>query len=145
MTEYQQCFQGSFTSALRWPQLDALWETLKQQSEGWYIYFVGKDLPDTIADKDSLIHFIEEIDQLLHKEHQHDYCGIVYSDDFKNPSMIKIFDPKHLGSSCGSSGQIVPPRWVLSKIPPDLIEDNAPVPMNRQRWWQHIWQAPTAS
>ena len=141
MTEYQRHFKGSFTSALRWPQLDSLWEAVKQQPDGWYIYFVGKELPQTQVDKDSLLRFITEIDALLHKDHKHDYCGIVYSDDFDSPKMIKIFDPKNLGSSCGSSGQIVPPRWVLSKIPPDEIEDDAPIPMNRQRWWQNIWQA----
>jgi hypothetical protein len=36
-------FRGSFTSALRWHQLDALWERVRERADaGWYIYAVGE-------------------------------------------------------------------------------------------------------
>ena len=32
-------FKGRFTSAMRWPQLDALWHVLHQQNDGgWFVY-----------------------------------------------------------------------------------------------------------
>jgi len=138
-SEYQQCFKGSFTSALHWSQLDELWQTLKQQSEGWHIYFVGKNLPEDTVDSEYLHHFLDEMDVLLRKEHPENYCGIVYSDSFKTPSLIKIFDPNNLGASCGSLGAVVSPRWILSRLPPEAIVDEAPIPMNRQRWWKSLF------
>ena len=53
--------------------------------------------------------------------------------------MIKIFDPNNLGAVCGSSGSVVPPRWLLTRIPPETIIDNAPTPANRKRWWQRLF------
>ena len=47
--DYLQAFRGSFTSALRWPQLDALWEKLRESPEGWYVYAVGEAPPDAPA------------------------------------------------------------------------------------------------
>ena len=40
-------FRGSFVSMMRWPQLDSLWETLKQNSgAGWYAYAIGESPPE---------------------------------------------------------------------------------------------------
>ena len=45
MTElhpFMQTYRGAFSGILRWPQLDELWETLRQQTDKqWYIYAVG--------------------------------------------------------------------------------------------------------
>jgi len=53
--------------------------------------------------------------------------------------MIKIFDPNNLGAVCGSSGTVVPPRWLLTRIPPATIVDEAITPLNRKRWWQRLF------
>ncbi|WP_353571018.1 hypothetical protein [Candidatus Albibeggiatoa sp. nov. BB20] len=137
--EFKTLYNGSFSSALRWPQLDALWEQVKIQPQYWYIYCVGESLPNQTATADTLLAFIQEIDKLLHQEHDYDYCGIVYADNLTQPSLIKIYDPSNLGASCGSSGQKVEPRWILSKIIPQQIQDDAPLPMNRKRWWSHLF------
>ncbi|MDM8559052.1 hypothetical protein [Candidatus Parabeggiatoa sp. HSG14] len=139
MTSFQKHYKGRFINMLRWSQLDQLWDKVKAQPEDWYIYFVGETTPITPADAVALNHFIEEIDQLLHKEHQYDYCGIVYADNKEKPSMVKIFDPHNLGSSCGSSGIAIPPRWLLTRILPESIVDEAPIPNNRKRWWQRLF------
>lgn len=138
-SEFQQKYHGKVISALRWQQLDALWEAVKAQPEGWYAYFVSEELPQTTLSAAELARFIEEVDGLLRREHEYDYCGIVYADSFQEPSLIKIFDPHNLGSSCGSSGKIIPPRWLLSRLPPEHVEDEAPTPMGRKRWWQKIF------
>ncbi len=135
MISFQAHYRGRFINMLRWPQLSNLWEKVKEQPNGWYIYLVGEPVPTAPVEVASLNQFIQEVDKLLRKEHNYDYCGIVYADDKDNPSMIKVFDPNNLGAVCGSSGTVVPPRWILTRIPPEPIIDEAPLPKNRQRWW----------
>ncbi|MCV6636321.1 hypothetical protein [Candidatus Albibeggiatoa sp. nov. NOAA] len=137
--EFKTMYNGSFTSALRWPQLDALWKQVKTQPTGWYIYCVGEPLPTQPAAPDHLFAFIQEVDKLLRQDHDYDYCGIVYADNMTQPSLIKIYDPNNLGASCGSSGQKVEPRWILSQIIPQQIHNDAPIPMNRKRWWSRLF------
>ena len=137
--DFQQHYKGKFINILRWNQLDDLWEKVKAQPNGWYIYLVGETLPTAPVEADKLKQFIEEIDKLLHKEHEHNYCGIVYTDDKETPAMIKIFDPHNLGSSCGSCGTVVHPGWLLTRIPPEVINNDAPTPRNRKRWWQRLF------
>ncbi len=133
-------FRGSFAGILRWPQLDALWETLRQQADdGWYIYAVGEPPPGEPASKAQLENFIQEIDALLRKEHDEDYCGIVYVDDPKSPSFIKIFDPDNLGVSCGFSEAPPLPGWILSRIPPSDLPAALPQPGKRRRWWRSLF------
>jgi len=131
-------FRGGFISALRWPQLDALWERVRAAPQGWFVYHVGEPPPAAPLDTEALARFVEEIDALLRREHDEDYCGIVYSDDPAAPSMIKIYDPNNLGMVCGSSANPPLPGWVMSRLPPvDLPAAQAPT-RGRRRWWQRI-------
>lgn len=131
-------FKGSFTSALRWPQFDALWAWLAEHAEGWYVYQVGQAPPTAPAEASQLNTFLVELDALLKREHDEDYCGIVYADDLAAPGMIKIYDPNNLGVVCGYSDNPPLPGWVLSRIPPvDL--GVALQPAARKRWWQKIF------
>jgi hypothetical protein len=135
---YLVAFRGSFTSALRWPQLDALWDRVRQAPERWYVYAVGEPPPTSPATADELLRFIVEIDQLLRREHDEDYCGIVYADRLAAPSMIKIYDPNNLGVSCGYSDNPPLPGWVLSRLrPADLAA--ARQPAGRRRWWRRLF------
>ncbi len=136
---FQQHYKGRFINMLRWPQLDYLWDKVKAQPNGWYIYFVGQTVPTAPVQTLELKLFIREIDKLLRKEHDYDYCGIVYTDDRETPSMVKIFDPNNLGAVCGGSGSVVLPRWLLTRIPPETIVDDGPTPANRKRWWHHLF------
>ena len=136
---FQEAFHGAFTSALRWPQLDDLWSRVRSRAgEGWYIYAVGEPLPEGPADAAAVERFIAEIDALLRREHQEDYCGIVYADDLRNPSFIKIYDPNNLGVSCGYSDNPPPPGWLLTLMPPEVVGDGRPNPKGRSRWWQRL-------
>jgi hypothetical protein len=139
--DYLAAFRGSFTSALRWHQLDALWERVRAQPEGWYLYHVGEPPPTAPADPASLHVFVAEVDQLLRTEHDEDYCGIVYADDLQQPGMVKIYDPHNLGMVCGSSSNPPLPGWVMSRMPPvDLPAAQRPT-RSRQRWWQRLFGA----
>ena len=139
--DYLKVFKGSFTSVMRWPQLDDFWSMLKSQADdSWYIYAVGEEPPETPVAKNIVLKFIDEMDVLLHKEHEEDYCGIVYHDNLENPSFIKIFDPNNLGVSCGFSEKPPLPGWILSKIKPIELEEALYPPNNRRRWWQKIFK-----
>ncbi len=132
---YLAQFRGGFTSALRWPQLDALWQRVRAAPDGWFIYAVGEAPPRRPASAEELRRFIDAVDELLRREHDEDYCGIVYADTHEAPRMIKIYDPNNLGVSCGYSDDPPLPAWVLSRLPPcDLkaMRQNTA----RRRWWQ---------
>lgn len=136
---YLKTFKGNFIGVLRWPQLDGLWDSLRRTAgAGWYIYAVGEVPPQSPATAEQMNAFIMEIDALLRVEHDEDYCGIVYADDFDAPSIVKIYDPNNLGSVCGSSANPPLPGWVLSLLPPIDLKVAIPPPMSRRRWWQRV-------
>ena len=137
---YVSAFRGNFTSTMRWPDLDEFWQVLKSYADDqWYIYAVGEEPPDSTVDKADLLNFISSIDELLHKEHDEDYCGIVYVDDKQTPEYVKIFDPNNLGVTCGFSDNPPLPGWILSRLQPVELESALNPPKNRQRWWQQIF------
>ncbi|RDH81521.1 MAG: hypothetical protein DIZ80_15700 [endosymbiont of Galathealinum brachiosum] len=132
--------EGRFESLMRWEQLEKFWETLRPQiDDSWYIYAVGETAPAMPSSKESVLSFITEIDQLLQKEHEERYCGIVYADNHQCPDFIKIFDPNNLGVSCGFSENPPLPGWVMSKMKPVNLQDALQPANNRRRWWQKIF------
>ena len=138
---FLQAFRGSFTSALRWHHLDALWSRVRETADdGWYIYAVGEAHPETVSTAGQVETFVTEIDKLLRAEHQEDYCGIVYADNLQQPSFIKIFDPNNLGVSCGYSDDPPLPGWVMSKIRPADLPSSRVKSKNRRRWWQRLFE-----
>lgn len=138
---YVSAFRGNFTSTMRWPDLDEFWEVLKANADdNWYIYAVGEIPPESTSAKAHLLNFIDGIDELLHREHDEDYCGIVYVDNKDAPEFVKIFDPNNLGVTCGFSENPPLPGWILSRIQPVELEEALNPPKNRQRWWQQIFQ-----
>lgn len=134
-------YKGYFKNLLKWEQLDALWQRLREDSDNtWYIYAVGEMPPEELANREKLEHFIREVDQLLRREHDEDYCGIVYVDEVEQPTLIKIYDPNNLGSVCGPGFGPPPlPGWVLTKLPPSDLNAAFPPPANRRRWWQKMF------
>ena len=136
---YYRAFRGSFTSLLRWEQLDTFWHQVRRKAAaGWYVYAVGEPVPHQVVGEGEVGRFVDRIDALLRKEHDEDYCGIVYTDSQTDPSFIKIFDPNNLGVSCGFSDNPPLPGWVLSLHPPVDIVAMA-LTASRKRWWQKIF------
>ena len=135
--EFDALFDGRLFSLLSWDQLTAFWQRLDAQA-GWYLYALGEDRPQLPADGEHVTAFIREIDRLLRKEHDEDYCGIVYADDLERPSLVKIYDPSHLGTSCGSSKERILPGWLMSRLPPSDMNPSHLIPQNRHRWWRGI-------
>ena len=131
-------FNGKLIGMREWRHLDKLWNTLAEQAgdQRWYVYAVGEEPPQTPVDRERLATFVANLDELLHRDHDEPYCGIVYADDPQRPTFIKVYDPNHLGSSCGSSGATVLPGWVLSTLRPTDLQAAFPPPGGRRRWWR---------
>ena len=137
-TEYEQRYNGLLYSLMSWQQLADFWAGI-DRSAGWYIAAAGESAPDAPASAEQVERFIVTIDELLHREHRESYCGIVYADDHRNPSLIKIYDPNHLGAACGSSKEPTQPGWVMSRLRPTPITPKWVVPATRKRWWNALF------
>lgn len=136
-TDFEAKYWGTLYNLLSWDQLTAFWNKLDRTS-GWYLYAVGQELPSAKSNAEAVELFVQHIDALLRKEHEEDYCGIVYADDLESPSFIKIYDPHNLGVSCGSSGQHIYPGWIMSLQQPVELTP-AVVPNNRKKWWASLF------
>lgn len=137
---YLQTYKGRLVGVLRWPQLDALWDRLREQADaGWYIYAIGEEPPATPASEQQLKSFLIEVDALLRQDHKEDYCGIVYTDSMESPSFVKIYDPDNLGVVCGFSENPPLPGWTLSLQVPVDLEAALPPAGKRRRWWQRLF------
>jgi hypothetical protein len=137
---FYTAFRGRFSGLLSWEQLDAFWSVVRARAgDGWYLYAVGEAPPTAPASAEQVERFINEIDALLRREHEEDYCGIVYADSLSAPAFIKIFDPHNLGVQCGFSDNPPLPGWIMSLIPPLKLSQRHPLPGSRRRWWQRLW------
>lgn len=136
--EFQRQMSGLLFSLLEWAQLSEFWSKVDKDA-GWYLYAVGEEVPVAPATPSQVEKFIVELDALLRHDHRECYCGIVYADNLNKPSFIKIYDPNHLGVSCGSSKTPTLPGWIMSQTPPIELQQNYALPANRKRWWQGLF------
>lgn len=141
--EFDRLYNGLLYSLMSWQQLADFWPKINPAS-GWYLYAVGQALPDSIAIDSQVGKFIKELDILLRQEHRETYCGIVYTDDLNEPNLVKIYDPNHLGSACGSSKTVSVPGWIMSRMPPSELSPAWIVPANRTRWWHALSERTSA-
>jgi hypothetical protein len=139
-SEFYIRYRGGFTGILKWPQLDEFWQLLRSRANAnWYIYAIGEAVPDRPVTAEQLNVFISEVDTLLRKEHQEDYCGVVYIDSKTEPTFVKIYDPNNLGVVCGFSDNPPLPGWIVSLVKPELLDENTFLPRSRQRWWRRLF------
>jgi len=140
---YLLAFRGSLLGLRRWDDLDLFWQVLKNNPDKhWYAYAIGEPVPTSVLTAKQLEHFVHEIDALLRREHEEEYCGIVYVDDPADPHFVKIYDPNNLGVVCGFSENPPLPGWTLSTCAPVEITQHTFVPQNRKRWWQRLFSKP---
>lgn len=136
---FYAAYRGSFTSLLKWPDLDAFWEVLSARADkGWYIYTTAESPPTRTASADELRHFIGRIDGHLRTEQDGDYCGIVYTDSKTEPTYIKIYDPNNLGVVCGIGREPIFPGWILSLQAPATLDQLPPLADAAKPWWRRI-------
>jgi hypothetical protein len=138
-SEFSRKFSGYFSGTLEWVDLDALWLRVLAAPEGWYASLAGEPPPVVPLEAEALRRLVGELDALLRREHEERFCGIVFTDDRDHPGFIKIYDPNNLGCSCGTQAGANVPRWVLSRLRPDPIVVEVPLPNGRKRWWQAVF------
>jgi hypothetical protein len=131
---FLKAFHGNLRNILTWADWDGFCQRLQAQSDGWYVYVLAEEVPSAPLSANDFQIFLQAIDQLLRKQHQESYCGIVYADDLYRPNLVKIYDPKNLGAVCGSSGAVVLPGWVLSRFPPVSL------PPPQPSGWQKVFR-----
>ncbi len=147
MNAYEAKLNGPLHGLLQWEAWDRLADALRGETAArWHVVMAGADAPAEPLSPHVLALLLDEIGALLRKDHQESYLGIVYVDDPDSPSLIKIYDPNNLGSSCGSIGYKIEAGWVLSLDRPSTLVSAVPLPGNRRRWWQALQQRliPTA-
>ncbi len=137
--EFLRKYRGRLGGIMQWDDLSELWQRIGKQGADWFLYHVGDEVPKSPASPEQLQTFMTEVDGLLRREHEHDYCGIVYADDPSNPSFVKIYDPHNLGVVCGYSDNPPLPGWVMSRQPPVDLEQAFPPTGSRKRWWNKIF------
>jgi hypothetical protein len=137
--EFHSRLNGLLFSVMSWQQLTDFWARVDRNG-GWYLYAIGEELPESPANNQQVGQFIEKLDALLRHDHHESYCGIVYADNLEQPDFVKIYDPNHLGSSCGSSKNPPLPGWIMSKVPPTELKPKWTLPANRKCWWQALFE-----
>ncbi|HHN73361.1 MAG TPA: hypothetical protein ENK13_04665, partial [Thermopetrobacter sp.] len=121
-TGYRDRFSGRLIGLLQWSRFEKLWSRLAAEAEGWYVRDFGRDeLPDAPLSAADFRDFLRRTEDFLRRRHREDYCGFLYVDDAENPTFIKVFDPRKMGSACGCGGS-VSPRWTISRMPPEPLE-----------------------
>lgn len=136
---YLRAFRGSFTGILRWEKLDVFWEQLAASPDNyWYVYEIGKQVPQQRLNQKRMQSCIKKIDKLLRQQHQEDYCGLVYADSLTDPAFIKIYDPNNLGKVCGFSEKAPLPGWIISQIPPIDLLVAPELEVKKAPWWQRF-------
>lgn len=144
MKTFTETLNGSLYGVLKWEQWDILCDQLRNSGQPWYFYAIGCGVPEMPLVGEDLDKAISELVTLLRREHVEAYLGIVYVDDLANPSLMKVYDPNNLGSSCGSCGYPITPGWVFSLQAPQPIASDIPLPGNRRRWWQNLFSSAPA-
>ena len=123
--DFRTIFNGKFYGVLRWHQLDDIWNIVKNDAEaGWYCYKVDKTPPQSLTQGEEMVVLLDNVDKKLRNTHAEDYCGVVYVDDLDQPSFIKVFNPKGLGTSCSIATSGPLPEWVICKTLPQDISDD---------------------
>jgi hypothetical protein len=125
---------GTFQGIMHWHQLDELWARIR--SGRWFVYTTDVAPPTEPLSGEPLAARIDSLDAQLRREHAYGYCGIVYVDDVDAPTLVKIYDPRNLGTSCSHGAAPVPPRWILSTVPPASL---VPPAQETGRGWR-LWR-----
>jgi len=136
-TSFEALFYGRLKGLLDWQRFEALMAYLRGHPEGWFVRdFSSSSIPDAPLSAADFLQFLDEAEAFLRKRHREEYCGFAYLDDMDAPSLIKLFDPRKMGSACGCGGE-VQPRWTLSRMKPVLEADLAPATESTtgQRGW----------
>jgi len=116
-----QLLNGCFTGILHWPDLDVLCNQFFENDQPWYIYQLDSGVPDYPLHGISLYAEFGDIIKQMCAKYRRKHCGFVYVDNIKSPSLIKIYDPFNMGTSCCGHTRKTLPRWIISRCMPLVV------------------------
>ena len=130
-TPWWRAYQGRFAGFPTWPMSDRFWPVLAASGGAWFIFDLDSGvLPEAPATGGEFAALLAEAEAMYAPARERSFAGVVFADDAQAPGFVKLFDPWKMGASCGSSGERILPRWVLSRMRPDalpVVETAVPV------------------
>ncbi|MBF0284547.1 MAG: hypothetical protein HQL51_08825 [Magnetococcales bacterium] len=131
---------GRFDGVIRQEQIDELGSAMAR-SDGWYLVQPGDPYPaQPVSGSEARCHLEGLVDEILRVE-QGTWSTMIYAQSLEAPEIIKVFHPRRAGSSCGSSGQVIRPWRVLTRIPPGPVPDweaEAVGETGGRGWWKKL-------
>ncbi len=113
---------GTLGGIIGWHALDQMFSIIKNSIDAkWNFYNLDTLHPDNNRRTDldtsgGLISSLTALDTYLRQSHPRNYCGLVFTDSFLEPTLIRIFDPRFLTSMCNIFGSAPAPSWVISTM-----------------------------
>ena len=113
---------STLAGIIDWDILDQIWHVIQHSDDStWQVFNNDTPLPGenraTIVDTSGgLASSLKALKAHLRQSHQHDYCGLVFTDSLTEPTLIRIFDPKFITSMCNIYGDTPAPSWVISTM-----------------------------
>lgn len=114
-------YRGRFFGILNWPDVDRFWNDMSAHNGGWYVFDPSEPAPEQPATAEDWRNVLGQARDMINSRRDLSHCGAVYLDNPENPSMVKIFDPAAMGSSCSISTAPILPRWIFSRSRPESL------------------------
>jgi len=139
-TNFRDLYFGKFYGVLMWKQFDAHWAWLNDNPNDWYVWDCLDEQPKTPLPPKQFKAFLVEAEEFVRQQDSAKQCGFMYIDAPSAPTLLKVFDPKRMGSACGCSGEPILPRWTISKMKPCSLTAHQTAPKEddnqKSSWWQ---------
>jgi len=113
---------GTLAGIIDWQVLDQIFSIIQHSNDSkWRLYSNDTPRPGENRSKDvdtggDLATSLKALNDYLRQSHSRNYCGLVFTDSFTEPTLIRIFDPKFLTSMCNIYGNTPAPSWVISTM-----------------------------
>jgi len=113
---------GTLAGIIDWHLLDQVFSIIQHSNDAkWRLYsndipMLGENRSKDVDTGGDLKSSLNAINAYLRQSHPRDYCGLVFTDSFTEPTLIRIFDPKFLTSMCNIYGNTPAPSWVISTM-----------------------------
>jgi TusA-related sulfurtransferase len=117
-----ELMSGTLAGIIDWHILDQIFSIIQHSDYSkWRLYGNDMPLPGDKQSKDvdtsgDLAASLKSLIAHLRQSHPRNYCGLVFTDSFTEPTLIRIFDPKFLTSMCNIYGNTPAPSWIISTM-----------------------------
>jgi TusA-related sulfurtransferase len=117
-----QLMPGTLAGVIDWHVLDQIWHVIQHAKDSrWHVFendkpLPGSNQPNVVEPSGDLASSLNVLKDYLRQSHPQRYCGLVFTDSFTEPTLIRIFDPKLVTSMCNIYGNTPAPSWVISTM-----------------------------